>query len=58
MKQWAPEHLRLASSVVNVRDKLRSVDWTRLDPHSARIVAWCVRTLSAGLKARVQRPRE
>jgi hypothetical protein len=58
MKQWAPEHLRLATSVVNVRNRLRLVDWSRLDPHSARIIAWCVRTLSAGLKARTYRPPE
>ena len=57
-KRWDPSHLRLATSVVNVRDRLREVDWSRLDPHSARIIAWCVRTLSTGLKARSYRPRQ
>jgi hypothetical protein len=55
MKQWAPEHIRLAISAANVRDRLRQVDWCRLDPHSAAIIAACVKQLSAGLKCRVYR---
>jgi hypothetical protein len=55
MKAWAPEHVRLATSAANVRDKLRQVDWQRLDPRSAAIIAWSVRTLSSGLKARAYR---
>jgi hypothetical protein len=57
LKTWAPEHLRLASTAVNVRDKLRSVEWAKLDPRSAAIIAWSVRALSSGLKARTYRPR-
>ena len=55
-KNWHPSHLRLAATVVSVRDKLRQVDWTKLDQRSASIVAWSVRALSAGLKAREHRP--
>jgi hypothetical protein len=57
-KRWDPSHVRLATSAANVRDKLRQVEWSKLDPRSAAIVAWSVRTLSAGLKARNYRPRE
>ncbi|MBZ5677507.1 MAG: hypothetical protein LAP61_24960 [Acidobacteriia bacterium] len=57
MKRWAPEHVRLAATAVKVRDELREVDWARLDSQSARIIASCVRSLTAGLKARTYRPR-
>ena len=56
MKRWDPSHVRLATSAANVRDKLRLVDWSKLDPRSAAIIAWSVRALSAGLKARQHRP--
>jgi len=55
MKRWDPSHVRLAMSAANVRDKLREVDWSKLDPRSAAIIAWSVRALSAGLKAREHR---
>jgi hypothetical protein len=57
-KRWDPTHLRLATTAVNVRDKLRQVDWSKIDPRSAAIIAWSVRALSAGLKARTSRTRE
>ena len=57
-KRWPPEYVRLSTAVVDVRDRLRQVQWSKLDPHSARVIAWSVRALSAGLKARTYRPRE
>lgn len=57
MKRWAPEHVRLAASVTKARDELRAVDFDKLDPQTARLIAAAVRSLSAGLKARKYRPR-
>ena len=56
MKRWPPEYLRLATTAVNVRDRLRLVDWSKLDEQTARVLVWSIRALSAGLKAREHRP--
>ena len=58
MKQWHPAHVTLALAAVDVRDKLRTVDWNRLDATTARVLVWAIRRLSKGLKARTYRQCE
>jgi len=57
-KRWHQSHVRLALACADVRDKLRTVDWCKLDPKTARVLVWSIRALSAGLKARSYRQRE
>jgi|GEM_PF-5642243 len=55
MKAWSREHVHLAKTVADVRDRLRLLDWSRLDAETARILTSAIRSLNHGLKARQYR---
>ena len=56
MKRLDRSHLYLMRTALNVRDRLRLVPSDKLDSETARVLAWAVRSLSHGLKARSYRP--
>jgi hypothetical protein len=58
VKKWDESHVKLALAAADVRDRLRTVDWARLDEASAKLIVWAVRRLGNGLKAREYKPRD
>lgn len=52
MKQWTPDHVRLARAATDVRDELRRLQLAGLPPQAAESVKRCCWLITHGLKAR------
>jgi hypothetical protein len=53
-KRWSEDHVRLACSAVDVRDRLRNMARS-LPGEQAQILGECAAVLTAGLKARTKK---